>query len=109
MAKRRTTRRSRRNPSYPLYSIGAALPVDLAYAIAENAPNQQAVYDMLHNWSATSAVGRDCVKVGKKAAALVKGMGDRQRHDSHGRSRGVIDVGPIWDAVAHQCLIYAFA
>jgi hypothetical protein len=101
--------RRRRNPNYPAGSIGAALPVDLVYAIAEKARNQQAVYDMLHNWSARSVVGHDCVKLAKKATALVKGMGDRQRHDSRGASRGVIDVSPIWDAVAHQCLIYAFA
>jgi hypothetical protein len=104
----RRTRR-RRNPSYPAGSIGAALPVDLSYAIAENAPNQQGAYDMLHNWSARSAVGADCVRVGKLANALVKRMGDRQRHDARGVSKGVIDVSCIWDAVAHQCLIYAFS
>jgi hypothetical protein len=107
MAKRRIRRR---NPGYPAGSIGAAIPVDLAYAIAHGTSlNQQAIYDMLHSWSARSGVGSDCVKLAKKASALVKGMGDRQRHDRNGVSRGVIDVSPIWDAVAHQCLVYAFS
>ena len=42
MAKRRRTIRRRRNPSYPAGSIGAAIPVDLAYAIANITANRKA-------------------------------------------------------------------
>lgn len=52
--------------------------------------------DML-SWSADSAVGHACVRIGRLAKAFTDKL------DS------VVDQDGVWAAAAHQCAIYAFS
>jgi len=50
-------------------------------------------------WDVNSSVGYDCMKLAKKTEEFLTNITDS----------AVIYTDPVWDVVAHQCCIYAYA
>ncbi len=76
-----------------------ALPPMLVEQIGYRMSKATSKRDNFLNWKTESAVGDSCLALVAKTQDFINSMGDN----------AIIDTSVIWNAVAHQCHIYAYA